>query len=149
MASKAALITGVTGQDGAYLSELLLSKGYVVHGVKRRSSSFNTSRVDHLYVVDDAADACVHLLKTYSGELHINVGSGEDLTIGDLAETVRRVVGLKGGLRYNTGRPDGTPRKLLDSSRLRALGWQPKICLEEGLADAYRWYLNHAVASAV
>jgi GDP-L-fucose synthase len=99
--------------------------------------------------VDDAADACVHLLKTYSGELHINVGSGEDLTIGDLAETVRRVVGFKGGLRYNTGRPDGTPRKLLDSSRLRALGWQPKICLEEGLADAYRWYLNHAVASAV
>jgi len=98
--------------------------------------------------VDDAAEACLHLLKTYSGELHINVGSGEDLTIGELAELVRRVVGFTGRLRYNAERPDGTPRKLLDNSRLTALGWRPTIPLEHGLADAYRWYLNHVVANA-
>jgi GDP-L-fucose synthase len=96
--------------------------------------------------VDDLADACVHLLKVYSDESHINVGCGEDLTIGELAETVRRAVGFRGRLRYNAERPDGTPRKLLDTSRLDALGWRPKIALEAGLAETYRWYLDHVPA---
>jgi GDP-L-fucose synthase len=90
--------------------------------------------------VDDLADACLHLLKIYSGEIHINVGCGEDLTIADLAEKIRAAVGFAGRLRYNSERPDGTPRKLLDTSRLEALGWRPRIPLEPGLADAYRWY---------
>ena len=90
--------------------------------------------------VDDLADACVHLLQVYSDELHINVGCGEDLTIAELAEAVRTVVGFQGRLRYNSERPDGTPQKLLDTSRLTALGWRPKIGLEDGLADAYHWY---------
>jgi GDP-L-fucose synthase len=98
--------------------------------------------------VDDLADACVHLLKVYSGDLHINVGCGEDLTIAELAETTRRVVGFGGRLRYNAERPDGTPRKLLDVSRLKALGWQPQIPLEEGLAHAYRWYCDRVVPDA-
>ncbi|MGH6913615.1 MAG: GDP-L-fucose synthase family protein, partial [Geminicoccales bacterium] len=98
--------------------------------------------------VDDLADACVHLLKVYSGEMHINVGCGEDLTIAELAEKIRAAVGFAGRVRYNAERPDGTPRKLLDLSRLEALGWRPKIPLEEGLADAYRWYRERMAAAA-
>ena len=98
--------------------------------------------------VDDLADACIHLLKVYSDELHINVGCGEDLSIGELADLIKETVGFGGALRYNADRPDGTPRKLLDISRLKALGWQPKISLEEGLRDAYRWYRDQIAAEA-
>lgn len=86
--------------------------------------------------VDDLADALVFLLKGYSQDEHINVGSGSDLTIAELAQTVCDVVGYKGKLVFDTKRPDGTPRKLMDSSRLQALGWQARIGLREGLADA-------------
>jgi GDP-L-fucose synthase len=98
--------------------------------------------------VDDLADACIHLLEVYSGEMHVNVGCGADQTIAELAETIRRVVGFGGRLRYNSERPDGTPQKLLDTGRLTALGWRPRIALEEGLADAYRWYRERVVADA-
>ena len=98
--------------------------------------------------VDDLADACLHLLKVYSDELHINIGCGEDLPIADLAALIRRIVGFEGSLRYNRERPDGTPRKLLDVSRLRALGWQPSIPLEQGLQQAYRWYQDHVAEKA-
>jgi GDP-L-fucose synthase len=94
--------------------------------------------------VDDLAEACVHLLEVYSDEAPINVGCGADLTIAELAEKVRAVVGFAGRLRFDPTRPDGTPRKLLDISRLSALGWQPRIPLEDGLAATYRWYLEHA-----
>ncbi len=90
--------------------------------------------------VDDLADACIHLIKTYSDELHINIGCGEDLSISELAALIRKVVGFEGSLRYNSDKPDGTPRKLLDISRLKALGWRPEIGLEQGLHDAYCWY---------
>lgn len=99
--------------------------------------------------VDDLADACVHLLKTYSDELHINIGCGEDLSIADLAETVRKIVGFEGLLAYNPEQPDGTPRKLLDISRIRALGWTPTINLEDGLRNAYRWYQDEIATKAV
>jgi GDP-L-fucose synthase len=98
--------------------------------------------------VDDLADACVHLLEVYSAEVHVNIGCGEDLTIAELAEKVRAAVGFEGRLRYNTERPDGTPRKLLDVSRLSALGWRPRIPLEDGLAAAYRWYRERGSADA-
>ncbi|MEM9627228.1 MAG: GDP-L-fucose synthase [Pseudomonadota bacterium] len=98
--------------------------------------------------VDDLADACVHLLKTYSDELHINVGSGADLSIEELAKMIRGIVGFEGRLVYNTDRPDGTPRKLLDVSRLNAMGWRPKIRLEDGLRDAYLWYKDEIAARA-
>jgi GDP-L-fucose synthase len=94
--------------------------------------------------VDDLADACVHLLEGYSDEVPINVGCGADLTIAELAEQVRAVVGFEGRLCYNADRPDGTPQKLLDVSRLAALGWRPRIPLDQGLAATYRWYLEHA-----
>ena len=90
--------------------------------------------------VDDAADALVHLLASYSGDAPVNVGCGEDVTIAELAELISRVVGFTGGLSFDTAKPDGTPRKLLDTSRLEALGWKAKIPLREGLEQAYEWY---------
>jgi GDP-L-fucose synthase len=106
-----------------------------------------TPRREFLHV-DDLADACVRLLEMYSDELPINVGCGTDMTIGELAQKVRAIVGFEGRLRYDPAHPDGTPRKLLDTSRLSALGWQPRISLDEGLADTYRWYLQHTDAGA-
>ena len=87
--------------------------------------------------VDDLADACIFLLKHYSGDDPINVGTGSDIAIGDLAELVARVVGFPGTVTRDVSKPDGTPRKLMDSSRLSALGWQPSITLEAGISDAY------------
>jgi GDP-L-fucose synthase len=98
--------------------------------------------------VDDLADACIYLLKRYSDERHINIGCGEDLSIRELARSIQGIVGFEGALRYNSERPDGTPRKLLDVSRLKALGWQPRIGLDEGLRDAYRWYRDQVADKA-
>lgn len=93
--------------------------------------------------VDDLADACVFLVKEYSGELPINVGTGEDVKIKEFAETVKDVVGFKGELVFDSSLPDGTPRKLLDVRRLTELGWRAATPLREGLELTYRWYLAH------
>lgn len=95
---------------------------------------------------DDLADACIFLLEHYDEPETINVGCGEDLPIAELARLVCEVVGYEGRLVFDTSRPDGTPRKVLDISRLRALGWQPKIGLREGIASAYQWYLENVAA---
>lgn len=92
--------------------------------------------------VEDMADACLFLLKNYSGESHVNVGSGTDITIGELTELVCKVVGFEGAITKDTSKPDGTPRKLMDSSLLLGMGWKPKISLEEGIADAYQHFLR-------
>jgi len=88
--------------------------------------------------VDDLADACIFLLQRYSDEGHVNVGSGHDLSILDLASLVCRVVGFEGKIEHDLTKPDGTPRKLMDSGRLAAMGWQPGISLEQGIAGVYR-----------
>ncbi len=88
--------------------------------------------------VDDLADACVFLLRHYSDESHINVGSGREISIRDLAAMVARIVGYGGDIAYDPSRPDGTPRKLMDSARLAGMGWRPTIRLEDGIADVYR-----------
>ena len=93
--------------------------------------------------VDDLADACVHLLRHYSDEPQVNVGTGEDITIAEFAEAVRKVVGWEGRLVFDTSRPDGTPRKVLDVSRLTGLGWRASIELEDGLRGYYRWFLEN------
>jgi len=93
--------------------------------------------------VDDLADALLFLMHNYSGEQHINVGWGKDITITELATTVAGVVGYTGKFRYASEKPDGVPRKLLDVSRLAAMGWQPRISLRSGLADAYKWYVEN------
>ena len=99
-----------------------------------------TPRREFLHV-DDCADACVHLMKTYSDDGHINVGSGEDITILDLTRLVCRIVGYDGAIVHDLTKPDGTPRKLMSADKLRALGWTPTIGLEDGVADAYRAFL--------
>ena len=108
--------------------------------------------------VDDMAAACIHVMElddalyrdnTQPMLSHINVGTGVDCSIRELAETVARVTGFSGHLSFDASKPDGTPRKLMDVSRLRALGWQSGICLEDGLRDAYGWYVdNVALARA-
>ncbi|WP_027059996.1 GDP-L-fucose synthase [Mesorhizobium loti] len=97
---------------------------------------------EFLYV-DDAADALVSLLKTYSGESHVNVGSGQDITIAELARTVASIVGGDVEITFDTTKPDGTPRKLLDVSRLFAIGWRPRYSLRSGLEQTYEWFLRH------
>ncbi len=93
--------------------------------------------------VDDLADALVHLMKIYDEEEHVNVGVGEDVSITELATICARVVGYEGRFVYDTSKPDGTPRKLLDVSRLAALGWRASIPLEAGIAATYRWFLEN------
>lgn len=93
--------------------------------------------------VDDLAEACYLLMREYDSGDIINIGCGEDLTIRDLAQLVSEVVGFRGAIQWDTSKPDGTPRKLLDVSRLRALGWAPTISLPEGIRQTYAWYLAH------
>ncbi len=103
-----------------------------------------TPRREFLHV-DDLADACIFLLKTYSADEHVNVGSGSDVTILELTEMVARAVGFTGAVTQDVSKPDGTPRKLMSASKLRAMGWQPGIALEDGIATTYSWFLEHQV----
>ncbi len=93
--------------------------------------------------VDDLADAALYLLQNYNDEDFVNVGMGKDISIGEVAELMQGVVGYQGEIEYDTSKPDGTPQKLLDISRLSALGWQPKIALRDGLKSTYEWFLAH------
>jgi GDP-L-fucose synthase len=106
-----------------------------------------TPRREFLYV-DDLADACIHLMKNYSSGELVNIGTGEDITIAEFARVVAAVVGYVGGISFDPSRPDGTPRKLLDVSRLAKLGWRARTSLEEGIALAYRAYLSETKQAA-
>ena len=103
---------------------------------------------EFLYI-DDMADACVHLLKHYSGEIALNIGSGQEVSIADFAGHVAKAVGYEGELKFDASRPDGTPRKLVDVARLKALGWSARTSLDEGLALAYADYLARLKAGAI
>jgi GDP-L-fucose synthase len=106
-----------------------------------------TPRREFLHV-DDLADATLHAVRHHpGGEGHLNVGWGTDVSIREAAEAICEVVGLDGGLSFDTSMPDGMPRKLLDVTRMRDLGWAPRIELHEGLADAYAWFLENVVAA--
>ncbi len=93
--------------------------------------------------VDDLADACVHLLHNYSGDSPINVGSGEEFSIKQLALEIAKAVGFEGQLEFDASKPDGTPRKLLDCSKLQEMGWSPSISLGDGIRDTYLWFLEN------
>lgn len=99
---------------------------------------------EFLYV-DDLADACIFLLKNYSGYDHVNIGKGDDVSIRELAETVKRVVGFEGELEFDASKPDGTPRKLMSSERLAFKGWKAETELEEGISKAYQWYKDNVI----
>ena len=101
---------------------------------------------EFLYV-DDMADACVFLLENYDGEQHVNIGTGKELTIKELAELVKKTVGFEGEIVWNSSMPDGTPRKLTDVTKLHELGWTHKVELQEGVKLAYEWFkenVDHA-----
>ncbi len=93
--------------------------------------------------VDDLASACVFLMQKYNGSEIINIGTGKDISIKELAETIKKITGFKGKIKYDASQPDGTSRKLLNVSRLHKLGWQHKIELEEGIKKTYEWYISH------
>lgn len=106
-----------------------------------------TPRREFLHV-DDCADALVHIMKEYSHDEHINVGSGSDVTIADLAHLVAEVIGYRGAIAFDTSKPDGTPRKLMSGIKLAALGWRPRITLRDGIADTYRAFLENSSSAA-
>jgi GDP-L-fucose synthase len=128
---------------GSHVLPALIRKA---HEAKLRGESSieiwgtGTPRREFLHV-DDLADACVLLMQVYSEDEHVNVGYGEDVTILEVARMVIAAVGLDGDVCCDTTKPDGTPRKLMDASKLRALGWTPKIDLRAGIEDAYRYFL--------
>jgi GDP-L-fucose synthase len=106
-----------------------------------------TPRREFLYS-GDLADACVFVVKNYFGELFLNVGTGHDMTIMELAQSIAKVVGWKGSFTLDTSKPDGTPRKVMDVSRLSALGWNAPTDFETGMKEAYRWYVANVAGSS-
>ncbi len=92
--------------------------------------------------VDDLADACIYLMDNYNGSEIVNIGVGKDITIRELAELIAKIVGYQGKIRFDTSKPDGTPRKLLDVSRLTSMGWNPSIDLEGGIENTYKWFYS-------
>ncbi len=106
------------------------------------SVQINTRR-EFLHV-DDLADACIHLMANYSSADIINVGWGKDISIAELASLISEIVGFSGGIEFDRSKPDGTPQKLLDTSKLSVSGWRPSIALVDGIADTYDWYRSRA-----
>ena len=127
---------------GSHVLPALIRK---VHEAKQSGSPVTVwgsgSPLREFLYVDDLADACLHLIQNYSDSLHINVGSGEEISILDLTRLVMAVLGHDGDIVMDPAKPDGTPRKLMDSGRLKAMGWSPKVSLREGIARAYAAFL--------
>lgn len=131
-----------------------LEDGHVVPAMIRRFHEAKLSGVPEVVIwgsgaplreflhIDDVADACVFLMDRYSDESPVNIGGGQEFSILELARRVAAAVGYQGEIRTDPSKPDGTPRKSLDASRLTALGWKPRITFDQGLADTYRWYLQ-------
>ncbi|WP_043979891.1 GDP-L-fucose synthase [Priestia megaterium] len=123
------------------------------HEAKESNASFvemwgtGTPKREFLYS-DDLADACVFLMNTYEGNEIVNIGVGEDITIKELGEKVKAVVGYEGDIQFDTSKPDGTPRKLVDVTKLNGLGWKAETALEDGLQKAYQWFLDNELAAA-
>ncbi|WP_257231115.1 GDP-L-fucose synthase [Streptomyces sp. UH6] len=137
-----------------------LETSHVLPALVRRFHEARESGADHVTLwgsgsprreflhVDDLASACVRLLEAYDGDEPVNVGCGEDLTIRELAGTVADVTGFTGEVRWDTSKPDGTPRKLLDVSRLTGLGWKPSVALRDGIDGTYRWWLSQGAGAS-
>lgn len=132
-----------------------LEKSHVIPALLRKAHEAKRTHASTLTVwgtgsprreflhVDDAADAMVHLMKSYSGDSHVNVGSGEDITILELTELVSDIVGFQGDVVQDPSKPDGTPRKLMDVSKLFDTGWRPRYSLRDGLEQTYAWFCEN------
>ena len=142
--------TNLYGQGDNYHPD----HSHVIPGMIRKFHDAKNSKSTHVELwgtgkplrefmyVDDLADAVVFLMRNYNERLFINAGTGEEISIRQLAETISKVVGYDGEIRYDTSKPDGTPRKLMDSSRLHSMEWKHKVSLEEGLTKAYQYFLS-------
>ena len=131
------------------------AKGSPNHPIKQSSNQsvvlWGTGKPKREFLyVDDLADACIYLMnkvnakEVYDKDItHLNIGTGKDLSINELADLIAEVVGYKGDIEHDTTKPDGTPRKLLDISRIQSLGWNPKIGLKQGVELTYNWFLNN------
>lgn len=131
-----------------------LTSSHVVPALMRKFHEAKTTEAKHVIVwgsgkplreflhVDDCADACMFLMNSYSGDSHVNIGMGKDLPISELATMMKSVVGYEGRIEYDRSKPDGTPRKLVDTSLINALGWRPRVELYDGLVTTYEWYLQ-------
>ena len=136
---KKALITGITGQDGAYLAEFLLAKGYEVHGIKRRASLFNTARIDHLY--QDPHEKNRHLVH-YPNHCFVNIITNKDCTIKELVLLTKDLSGFKNNLEFDITSSDVTLVKFRDVSLLKNLNWQAGTPIEDRIQKAYDWFVN-------
>jgi len=137
-----------------------LNSSHVVPALIRKAHEAKLAGADHIVLwgtgepmreflhVDDCADAVTFLMKHYSGGEHVNVGTGTDMSINELACLIMRVVGFEGAVDHDTTKPDGTPRKVMDVGKLAAMGWTARISLEDGLRDVYQWFLNSTAERA-
>ena len=145
-----AMPTNLYGQGDNYHPQ----NSHVIPGLLRKFHEAKTSKSDHVEIwgtgspfrefmyVDDLAEACFFLMEQYNDKLFVNMGTGDEVTIKDLAFVVKEVTGFEGEIRFDTSKPDGTPRKLMDSTRIHAMGWKHKISLKDGLKMAYQHFLN-------
>ena len=135
------------GQDSHVVAALIMK----IHAAKVTNSATvelwgsGTPRREFLYS-EDLADACVFVMKHYSDEMFLNVGTGRDMTVLELAESIARIVGWKGTFTFDRSKPDGMPRKVMDVSRLRAMGWSAPTDFETGMKEAYRWYVANVAS---
>jgi GDP-L-fucose synthase len=130
----------------SHVAPALMAKAHMakIEGARMMSVWGSGRPKRELLYSDDAADGMVFLMEHYTGEEIVNLGTGKDVSIAELARLICKIVGFKGELTFDDSKPDGTPRKLLDISRLADMGWTASTPLEEGLAQTYRWYLDHA-----
>lgn len=158
-------MAGHAGLVGSAIMRRLRAEGFTNVLVARRDQLdlrdqaavnywFRATRPEYVLLVagthvDDLADACLFLMERYDDDGHINVGTGVDLSIRALAELVRDIVNPSAELAFDTSKPDGTPRKVLDVSKRRGLGWSPKIGLDDGIRSTYEWFLDASAANTV
>lgn len=145
-----AMPTNLYGQGDNYHPQ----NSHVIPALLRKFHEAKVNKADHVEIwgtgtplrefmyVDDLADACFFLMQEYDGKLFINAGTGEEVTIKELASIVKEVTGYEGEIRFDTSKPDGTPRKLMDNTRLHAMGWSHKVSLKDGLVKAYQFFLQ-------
>lgn len=145
-----AMPTNLYGQGDNYHPQ----NSHVIPALLRKFHEAKTSKADHVEIwgtgspfrefmyVDDLADACYFLMQEYNDKLFVNAGTGDEVTIKELAFVIKEVIGFDGEIRFDTSKPDGTPRKLMDSSRIHSMGWKHKILLKEGLKMAYEHFLK-------
>ncbi len=132
--------------EGGHVAAALILKIHAAKMANRATVELwgsGTPRREFLFS-EDLADACVFVMKNYSGEMFLNVGTGQDMTILELAESIARIIGWRGTFTFDRSKPDGMPRKVMDVSRLRALGWSAPTDFETGMKEAYRWYVANA-----